>query len=303
MDTGNLKKKKTLVQPQATVLTMDAKYLTSYPALSAAVEKINLQGKSALITGGGYGLGTEIARAFASRNISQIILVGRTEAKLKDAADSLSPFPSTKVTYRTADISSKSDVKRLFESLDTSPDFLINNAGYLSNPASFVEGDLEEWWKGFTINVFGTALLTQSYFLHRRSLGGAEKLGPAVVITLNTIGAFNVRLPKLSGYSASKAALARWSELMGEDISASEARFVSVHPGTVETAMADKSGLAGVFPLTEAKLVGEFLTWLTSDDAGFLSSRFVWVNWDVEELLRRKEEIVSKDLLISTVAQ
>ncbi|KAF4332367.1 short-chain dehydrogenase [Fusarium beomiforme] len=281
---------------------MESRHLASYPALEATIKGIDLSGKSVLITGGGYGIGVDIARAFVDRRASEITLVGRTESKLKATAESFS-LSGTKVTYIVTDISSEEDVQRLFVSLDKSPDFLINNAGYLPNPSLFVDGDLQEWWRGFTVNVYGTALVTQNYLRHRRGAAKASVTSPAVVITLNTIGAFAIRPPQLSAYGVSKAALARWNELVAADVPPSEARFISVHPGAVETDMAEKSGLKGVFPSTDGNLVGKFVTWLVSEDAAFLSGRFVWVNWDITELLKKKGEIVEKDLLITNLSQ
>lgn len=45
-------------------------------------------------------------------------------------------------------------------------------------------------------------------------------------------------------------------------------------------------------------LCGGFLTWLTKEKRQWLSGRYVSVNWDVEELEKRKNEIVGKDLLV-----
>ncbi|KAL7916833.1 hypothetical protein GGI35DRAFT_49849 [Trichoderma velutinum] len=281
---------------------MKSNHLASYPALAAAVRSIDLTGKSLLITGGGYGIGVSIVKSFIACNISEVILVGRTESKLKATCDELATATTT-IRYVVADISKEADVQSLFASLDKSPDFLINNAGYLPQPGSFVDGDMSEWWRGFEINVWGTVLVTQAYLRHRRNEKNRTGLGPAVIVTLNTIGAFSIRPPNLSAYAASKAALARWNELAAADVPLSEARFISVHPGAVETAMADKSGLSGVFPHTDGTLVGEFISWLVSEEAAFLAGRFVWVNWDIDELREKKEEIVSKNLLISALAE
>jgi hypothetical protein len=44
-------------------------------------------------------------------------------------------------------------------------------------------------------------------------------------------------------------------------------------------------------------LSGHFCLWLVSPEADFLRSKFVWVNWDADELKARKEEILTTDLL------
>jgi len=163
----------------------------------------------------------------------------------------------------------------------------------MATPANFMDTNLDEYWEAFTINVYGTALITQSFLRHRAALKATT---PAVVISLNTIGAYSVRVPNLSSYGASKAALARWSELIAVDIPETTARFISVHPGAIATSMGIKSGLDGVFPPTDPALAGNFIAWACSEEATFLAGRFVWVNWDVDELVTAKEGIISKDL-------
>jgi short-subunit dehydrogenase len=255
-----------------------------------------------LITGGGYGIGASIARSFAEACIAQMFLAGRTESKLKETAESLKSFNDTEISYYVVDISSKADVARLFETLPTSPDILINNAGFMIAPANFVNIDLEEYWIVFSINIYGTALVTQSYLRQRRELR-TDSTPTAVVVTLNTLGAYGVCVPTHSSYMASKAALARWMEGISLDISGSESHFISVHPGTIKTAMAVKSRLDGAFPYTDANLAGDFIVWTTSEEAKFLSGRFVWVNWYVDELVAMKAEIVNKDLLRTSLLE
>ena len=267
-------------------------HLDPYPQADPALLKKEFAGKSVLITGGGYGIGSAIAKSFAEAGVAEIILAGRTEAKLKSTADELASFKNTKVSFHQVDISSKSDVKKLFDSLTVSPDVLVNNAGFMATPANFIQADLDEYWEAFTINVYGTALVTQSFLRHREALKATT---PAVVITLNTMGAYSARMPQLSSYGASKAALARWSELIAVDVPETTARFISIHPGYIPSAMGIKSGLDGVFPPTDPRLTGDFIAWASSEEASFLAGRFAWVNWDVADLVAAKEEIVSKD--------
>ena len=53
--------------------------------------------------------------------------------------------------------------------------------------------------------------------------------------------------------------------------------------------------------MTDGKLAGQFFAWLATDEAAFLSGRFVWAEWDIEELKAKKDEILEKDLLLMTV--
>ncbi|KAH7312933.1 hypothetical protein BKA65DRAFT_149118 [Rhexocercosporidium sp. MPI-PUGE-AT-0058] len=278
-------------------------HLDPYPRLDPALLQSEFPGKSVLITGGGYGIGSAIAKSFAQANVSSIILIGRTEAKLQATATSLSSFPNTKVTYHKVDITSKTDVEALFNSLDVSPDILVNNAGVLAKPVNFVNADLDEFWDVFKTNVYGTALVTQTYLRHRKVQQLSATAEPAVVLTLNTIGAYSVRVPNLASYAASKAALARFSEIIGSDVPETTARFISIHPGAVKTDMNIKSGLEGMFVETDIKLAADFVAWSASREASFLAGRFVWVNWDVDELVQRKEEILERDLFRTALSE
>jgi short-subunit dehydrogenase len=237
--------------------------------------------------------------------VAAIILAGRTESSLESTAAELAKsFPGLKVSHFIVDITSSASVDHLFESLSNSPDILVNNAGYLSEPENIVIADLLEWWKGFEINVFGTVKVTLAYLQHRAALSHRTK-EPGVVITVNTFAAFSIRGPDLSSYITSKAALARAFEMFSADVPKSVARFISVQPGAVKTAMYKKSGLEAVpsIPITDSQLSAEFIVWSASEEATFLSGRFVWANWDVDELVAKKSEILDRDLLISSLRE
>ncbi|KAL2822270.1 hypothetical protein BDW59DRAFT_173921 [Aspergillus cavernicola] len=282
---------------------MEPRHFKPYPRLSPHLLRDEVSGKTVLITGGGYGIGLAIANSFAEAGVHSIILVGRTESKLKSSAEHLaSLYNDVKVTYITADIASNTDTKRLFDALSTSPEILVNNAGYLAAPSNFIDADLTDYWDAFKINVLGSIQITQAFLRHRRNATTSTTpttKTPATIVNMNTVGAYSVHVPSLSSYGASKAAFLRWSELISDDIPVTEARFISVHPGYIRTDMAAKSGLEGVFEPTEVKLAGDFVVWLASAEAEFLAGRFVWVNWDVEELVARKGDILEKDLLRS----
>lgn len=275
----------------------------TYPGISPALLREEFSGKSVLLTGGGSGIGTTMARSFAEANISHLIITGRTEATLEETSAALrTEFPNLEVSYQVASVSNPDDVAAVFAALDTSPDVLVNNAGYLPAPANFVDADMKDWWQGFETNVFGTALMTQSYLRHRRATKGAAKGGrPGVVININTRAAYETRMPELSGYGASKAAILRLAEAITDDVDASEVRVVSLHPGAVKSAMLTKSKL--VRPLTDVKLAADFVVWSASERAAFLNGRFAWVNWNVDELESWKDVIVEKDLLRSSIKE
>ena len=255
-----------------------------------------------LISGGGYGIGASIGRSFAEARVASIVIAGRTESKLKATAKELSAgHPNVKIEYRVVDVSSDTSVKAMFASIKTTLDVLVNNAGFLSKPENFVNADMKEWWQSFEVNVLGTAMVTQRFLQARAKQNAKEE---AVIINVNTVGAYSVLAPLLSAYSGSKAAMWRMMEVIAQDakdttVLPGGARFISLHPGAVDTAMFDKSELEklALFEKTNVQLAADFTVWAASEEAAFLSNRFAWVNWDVDELVARKEEIVEKDML------
>ena len=109
-------------------------------------------------------------------------------------------------------------------------------------------------------------------------------------------------IPGFTSYAASKAAELRLVE--GLQVENPDVRFVSVHPGFVETDMGGKAREGGVAGLavSEPELAAQFILWLASPEADFLRGRFTWANWDVEELKAKKSKIVENDLLHYTIA-
>lgn len=87
---------------------------------------MNITGKTVLITGGGSGIGFEIAKLLSSKG-NKVIITGRSEERLKKAAAQLN-----NVSYIPTDVNSKNDLDNVFERLTNEfggLDILINNAG------------------------------------------------------------------------------------------------------------------------------------------------------------------------------
>ena len=165
------------------------------------------------------------------------------------------------------------------------------------------DADVNEFWKGYEVNVKGLFITTQAFVRTAEPGATLISLTTAVAHIPPRIGA--------SAYSSSKLAAAKFIE----DAQAEhpEFRFFNIHPGIVDTDMARKStftaqddGESYSFPLMRAdinpfispvQLPASFSVWLASPKSDPLKGKFIWANWDVEELLARQEEINSKNLL------
>lgn len=53
--------------------------------------------------------------------------------------------------------------------------------------------------------------------------------------------------------------------------------------------------------MTSVELAGQFFAWAATDEAEFLNGRFLWAEWDIEELKGRKKDILDEDLLLLTI--
>ena len=140
------------------------------------------------------------------------------------------------------------------------------------------------------VNALGTFLMTKHFLL------GLPATTHGTLINLTTSGAVSP-LPNLSGYLLSKLVAMQLAALVqvegGDNVTS-----ISVHPGLVLTDMVVEAFQR--FALDTPELVGGTVVWLATEKARFLGGKFVNVNWDVEELVERKEQIVNgEDLKIT----
>ncbi|KAG8161131.1 hypothetical protein KVR01_009395 [Diaporthe batatas] len=276
----------------------------SYPSISPTRPEVSIAGKTVLISGGGRGLGVGIVEAFAAAGATHIIILGRSIATLNDVAERLRPaHPSTKITTVSGDISVEADVGRAFAPAKGAGgvDIVVANAGYLPAPgpiaAAAGNSDSEytsDWWKAWEVNVKGLLLLARQFLASARGPG-------AVFVNISAMAAHNnPPMARFSAYSGSKIGAARVIETM--QIEYPDFRFYNVHPGVVASDMLAKSGLessAQEIPYDEPDLAGHFVTWLASPEGDFLRGKYLWVNWDVDELKARKEELSAPKTLVT----
>ncbi|KFZ04732.1 hypothetical protein V501_09022 [Pseudogymnoascus sp. VKM F-4519 (FW-2642)] len=266
-----------------------------YDALSPSLPGRSLAGKSALITGASRGVGEHIARGLAEAGVSPIGLLGKDKARIESTKEKFGrEFPQTTFVAFAADITDAEAIAAVFFNFGA-PDILVNNAGVFPDEGPFVEQDLKEWFSGFETNVLGTAIVTQRFL----QIGDRPK--DAIVINVVSMAAHTrFPVPGWSGYSGSKMAQARIFENIRFEHP--DVRFINAHPGLLDTDGFERCG-APMPPggWTDGKLTGGFFAWLATEEAAFLSGRFVWADWDIEELKARKDEILEKDLLLTTV--
>ena len=142
------------------------------------------------------------------------------------------------------------------------------------------------------INGKGNYLLIRAFL---RLLPGPDT--PAAIVNISSWQAFFV-VPPLGAYFISKFildSLATYVAVEYPNVTA-----VSMHPGLVPTDML-REPFRSLFNQDSPELVGGTAVWLCQEKAKFLSGRFIAANWNVEDLVSRKDEIVKNDLLKLTL--
>lgn len=191
----------------------------------------NIQGKTALITGAGRGIGRATAIAFAKEGI-HVGLLGRSMENLEAVAAELKEF-GVKVSLASADVSNMESVNQAVDKIRGelgSIEILVNNAG-ISKFGHFLELDPEEWARIMQVNVMGV------YYVTRAVLPEMIEREAGDIINISS-SAGQKGAPITSAYSASKAAVIALSESLMLEVRKQNIRVVTLTPSTVATDMA-----------------------------------------------------------------
>jgi NAD(P)-dependent dehydrogenase (short-subunit alcohol dehydrogenase family) len=192
---------------------------------------MKLQGRCAVITGAGQGLGEAIAEHYVSEGAS-VLLCDRSGAvesvRVRLAAVA---GKDQKVIAVTCDIAKPKDLEALFRRAlaDLPPiDILVNNAG-VHGPLGHIEDiDWGQWVDAVSINLLGTV------YACRLAVPVFKSRGYGKIINLSGGGA-TVPLPGISAYAASKAALVRFTETLAEELKDYRIDVNALAPGALKT--------------------------------------------------------------------
>ncbi len=188
--------------------------------------------RSAIITGGGTGIGEATALLLA-RNGAKVLIAGRREEKLKELSDKAKQ-EGLSIGYKVCDVSVESDCAATVETAlceHGKIDILFNNAGIIfSCPLHEVE--TERFQQIFDINVKGAFMMCKYAIPHMISAGRGFIVNNSSVIGLKGFAG-------LSAYSASKGALVQLTRSMALEYADKGLRINAVCPGGVWTPMFD----------------------------------------------------------------
>jgi len=191
----------------------------------------SLQGKNALITGAGKGIGRALAIALAQEGVN-VGLVARTAADLELVADELKAY-DVKTVVATADVADIGAVNTAVAKVKAGLghiDILINNAG-ISSFGSFMELEPERWEQIVKVNLFGPYYVTRAVLpdMLERKTGDIVNISSTAGKSGNAV---------TSAYSASKFALIGMSESLMQEVRKQNIRVTTLTPSTIATDMA-----------------------------------------------------------------
>ncbi|KAE9401800.1 short-chain dehydrogenase/reductase [Gymnopus androsaceus JB14] len=270
----------------------------TYPSISPTKPSLTQTGKTILITGGGDGIGLEIARSFAKARASRIIIVGRRAGLLDEAVRKLrDEFQSggTEFMAHQTDIGSDTSISSLWEFLH-SQNILVhvivfNATHMIPNPPDTLSTAKNELMDAFNVNVGGNFVMAANFVKQALRPAGTQLF----LVNISTL-AIHTTVPTMASYGVSKAAFTGLLGRIANDCPAEDVQIISFHPGALYSEGASKILDKDTLDWDEFALPADFSVWAASPEAAWLHGRFVWAHWDVDELrsdpevLKRLEE-------------
>jgi NAD(P)-dependent dehydrogenase (short-subunit alcohol dehydrogenase family) len=233
----------------------------------------------ALVTGGGRGIGANIARSLAADGWSVAVA-----ARSRDQVEAVAAEIGGRAIE--LDVTSRESVERaVSEAGDV--ELLVANAG-VGDDAQTWEIDAAAWWHTFEVNVLGVHLCC------RTVIPGMLERGVGRIVVTGS-GASYLPGASATAYPASKAAVGRYAETLNNELDGRIPVFL-ISPGLVRTAMTEGRFSADA-PWTPPELAPELVRKLATGHYDALAGRYLHAEHDdVDDLLARIDDVRARDL-------
>ncbi len=249
---------------------------------------MKLNGKVAIITGAGRGIGKAIALAYA-REKAALVLVSRTLSELQETAEQIGRM-GNQVLPLKADVSSIADVYDVVAaSLEhfNKIDILVNNAAILGPVGPLQENDFAAWIKTVDVNLVGSFLCCKAV------LPTMIRQGAGKIINLSGGGVTCPRA-RFSAYAASKSAVVGLTSTLAEELKVFNIQVNAISPGAVFSRLHEQVLTAGVsagekeFQVSSRlkqeggsmELPANLAVFLASHESDGLTGRLISAVWD-----------------------
>lgn len=188
-----------------------------------------LSGKTAIVTGGGTGMGRAIALAFGAAG-ANVVICGRRLEPCEETIAELTREEGQGIAVK-CDVSSPEDITRLVETAMSRfgrIDILVNNAAVAGGSKPFLKLSLSEWEQTMAINLTSIFLLSQMVARHMVGTGGGK------IINITSILASKVSL-NASDYCASKGGVLQLTRAMALELARDNIQVNAIAPGYFST--------------------------------------------------------------------
>jgi 3-oxoacyl-[acyl-carrier protein] reductase len=239
-----------------------------------------MKGQTAVITGGGRGIGKAIAESLARRG-ANIVVADVILDIAKEAADQISSL-GVKTLPVKADVSKAAEVSAMFESATKEfqrVDILVNNAG-ITRDGLLMRMSEEDWDAVMAINLKGTFLCCKDAV----RIMAKQRYGR--IINISSVVGFMGNAGQ-ANYTASKAGVIGLTKTIAREYASRGVTVNAVAPGFIKTAMTDalpeniKNEMMKIIPLARfgtIEDVAEAVAFFASAGAGYITGQVIHVN-------------------------
>lgn len=201
------------------------------------LKQFDLTGKSALVTGGGSGMGSVFSRILAEAGAT-VMLAARNEERLRNTADAIAGDTGSRVLYKSIDLGEREAADELVQCAQAEMgglDILIGNHG-IDITSSCYRVDFADYDKLIAINLTSNIALTRAAVPIMLEKGWGR-----IIYNTSTLAQTAMRNAPLSHYAATKSGLEGFARFAAVELGTSGITVNCIAPGYIKTEMADNA--------------------------------------------------------------
>jgi fengycin family lipopeptide synthetase B len=231
---------------------------------------MKLKDRVAIVTGGGRGIGREIALLFADEG-AKVVVSARSSDQVSEVVEKIVGNGGEALGVSDADVSRKENAQRIVDNaMETfgRVDILVNNAGILQ-PGPLASVDPEQWLRVIEVNLIGTFYCTKAVVPILIGQGWGR------IINMSSRSG-KIGHPFLTSYCASKHGVVGFTKALAEELMPFNITVNAICPGVVETDMVPDTVRQQVGDgIIKPREIAELALYLASESAGSITGEAI----------------------------